>query len=172
MAALIALSGCAAAAEPRVEPTTAADIPPYPAQERYVQCLQDEGWEIQRSLTSPPYIDGLSEAQQSAFNAASDACGEETGYKKSQTPSMWSTEQVRQLYAQELANHECIVGHGFPSDDPPSEAVFLDTFGQENAPWYQAISAYLMGGNIDQSDYSQLLRDCPPPLMFMNIDGF
>jgi hypothetical protein len=47
----------------------------------------------------------------------------------------------------------------------------VETFGQETG-WYQAIAAYLESGNIDRKAYAELLRQCPPPLMFNTIEGF
>lgn len=169
VAAVCLVAGCS------VQPATSGesveeDLPPFPAEDRYVECLRERGWEAQRHLLSPPTVDTPKE-QQSSFDADATECGETSGYTKAGTPDQWTEEQKKELYRLEVENHECLIAQGKPSDVPPSEDVFLETFGG-NDVWYQAINAYLAGGTIDQAEYGELLLACPPPLMFNTIDGF
>jgi hypothetical protein len=146
-------------------------IPPFPAEDRFVQCLRDRGWDAHRGLTSPPSIAGTPKEQASSLEDDEAACGDSSGYTKAGTPAQWTEEQKKELYQREVANHACIVAHGQPSDDPPSQEVFLETFGSDQG-WYQAIAAYQNSGNINLREYGKLLVECPPPLMFNTIPGF
>jgi hypothetical protein len=60
--------------------------------------MNAKGWEMERSLTSPPSVDGVPVEQASVFESDGAECRESSGYGRSQTPSLWTLAQKSRLY--------------------------------------------------------------------------
>lgn len=138
------------------------DYPEAPLLEAIEQCMNELGWEIvidpaQAGYSGPE----MSPESSSQWIQASNSCAEEVGYFDPQL----NLSQQRELYDQEAATHECLVASGHPSDLPPSEQVYIDTFG--TAQQYFAIGALAEA----QMSLREAALSCPPPTWFLNVSG-
>ena len=121
-------------------------------------CLEAAGWEVIAdggSLSGPP----LPEEQAPLYKADEARCAEETQFF-----DPWTAEDYHRLYPLEIANHQCLLDHGYDSADPPSEQQFVDDWlaeSPDNEP-YQAIGVLFYGGNNDE--FRVATQVCPPPL--------
>jgi len=140
-----------------------------PTTVRLVQCMRDAGWDVTPSWGGGIDSAEMDASQQSAWDAAFHECAESSGWRKANTYGEWTPEQVEQLYAQEVASHQCMVEHGWSSDEPPSKQTFIDTFA--TADQYFAMVPAI--DNVSsRSDFEEIQIACPPPTWFTTIDGF
>jgi len=164
---IASLAGCSGATNtPDSDLTTDAELPNSPVSDRMVRCVSDEGFEIVRSLYGG--FDGpgdLPAAQVEKFNQAFGRCADETGWS---TPlAAFTSEQVAELYAQEIATRDCLAERGYPGAEPPTEQTYVDNFA--SADQYYAFMAI---ADLHQSEQEPLIRACPPPTWFLDISGF
>ncbi len=138
-------------------------MPRSPVLERYVGCLNDAGWDAEvtwsGSVMSPTFAD---ESQLPAFKAAADECRESSGWNRANDWASWTDTQIDALYDAEVANHECFVGIGFDSAEPPSRQQFMDTFHTRDQ--YYSFEPGLM--TLRPADEPRVLGTCPPPTWF------
>ena len=138
--------------------------PRAPLAERVVKCMQDEGLEAsvdwQGSVTGPE----MTTDQYAKWSEISSKCSESVGYFNTQLTLI----QKKELYAQELKARECLAENGYPSDEPPSEQQFIDTWG--GADQYSAYFA-AGGGEFNEAEARKVVALCPPPSWFLNLRG-
>lgn len=163
---LVSVVGCANANDIDLpNPAVSAaeqDYPEAPLLEAIEECMNDQGWEIIVDPAEAGYSGPEMSPELSAqWIQASNACAEEVGYFDPQL----NLSQQRELYEQEVSTHECIVALGQPSDRPPTEQVYLDTYGTGDQ--YFAIGALAAA----QMPIRDVALQCPPPTWFLNVSG-
>lgn len=129
---------------------------------RMATCMSDKGWPTQLNAQGDGiHIDTInSSAGQSDLDAVYDACSESIGGPPPR-PAPPSTEEIRGLYILYVETYECLVAHGHPALEPPSEKVYVETYeaslvGAGSAPWM----AYGPEG-----DLATMMSDCPEPTL-------
>ena len=121
-------------------------------------CLATAGWETVPdggTLKGP----SLSQEQSPLYEADQTQCIEETGFL---VP--FTAEEYHRLYPLEVANHKCLLDHGFESADPPSEQQFVEDWlaASEVRMPYQANT--LVFHDSDDEVFEAATQVCPPPL--------
>ena len=172
-AALVAVSGCGAppdSAELPSADSTGLEVPFSPVTDRFVRCLEDEGWDAQASWGGGIEVPGTPLAQQSQVNEAMERCGWSSGWSTWYNWPAWSEDQIRELYRQEVAEHECLIGIGADSPEPPSVQAFIDTFA--TGEQYYAMMPAILNPEASGHSLESLQSTCPPPTWFPNMDGF
>jgi hypothetical protein len=162
--ALCALSACTSPAETTSSSSAPSAKPDAPLAEKLAACIKDEGFEAtvewDGSVTAPE----MPQAQSNKWGEVSTACAEKVGFYVTEL----TTAQKSQLYRQELAERECLAGLGKPTDEPPSEQQYIDTWGTAD----QYYAYYAAGGaDFSQAEAKRLVADCPPPTWFIKLDG-
>lgn len=163
------LSGCSS--ESVGHPGTAhsnadtSGLPVSPVTDRLVECMKDAGWDVERSWQGGVETDEIPASQQTAYQAANDKCSKSSGWAAAN--GNLAESQVRELYAQEVASHECLLAAGIDSAEPPSEQTYLDTFHTKDQ-----YVAFLPGfDSLGQAQMQAAVRKCPPPTWFLNVSG-
>lgn len=97
------------------------------------------------------------DAQADASLAAYSACAVEAGGHPEMPPPP-TAEEIGRLYELNLEVLECLDGNGFPSTEPPSREVYVQSY----------LASY-SGGNAPWSPYveptQRMLEVCPEPTM-------
>lgn len=140
-------------------------VPTSPLLDRLARCLQQAGWTVTRDYSGMPGIKNYPSSQSSAVQKAMDTCYAQTGYDKAWDKSELSTAQLRDLYQQELAEHDCVLEHGMQSYHPPSLQTYIDTYG--TAEQYYAMRPGMDGIGATNPAW----RQCPPPTYYMKLPG-
>jgi hypothetical protein len=133
--------------------------------EAALACIRDAGWEAEMDWTGGINGPEMNSAQVSQWQAVAAKCTEQAGYTNPQLTDA----QKRQLYAQEVAERDCLAGLGYVSDPPPSEQRYVDTWGTG-----EQYAAFFAAGadKTGQAEMMKTVRECPPPSWFLNLDGF
>lgn len=141
------------------KPSAAAEAPASPLAVKMVRCIEDAGWEAEVGWNGVVTSPEMPPEQLDLWTEVADACQKETGFGDLArlTPS-----QVAELYRQEVAEFECLTAQGFTPSQPPSEQVYIDTF--RSADQYYAIKGI--------TATPELMRLCPAPTWFLNLEGF
>lgn len=165
--ALLLLASILTACSPtEAAPTPAgADLPDSPLAEQTIRCMEDQGFEA--SLEWDGGISGpakVSADESGQWGTAIQACAEESGYGNLQA---LTDEQVIELYAQEVAEYECLRDAGYSPAEPPSQQTYVDTFA--SADQYYAFQEAL--DPMGQKDAQEATALCPPPTWFLNLTG-
>ena len=108
--------------------------------------------------------------QEGPLHEAMDRCAESSGVNAWNNWSAWSEDQIRELYRQEVAEHECLIGIGADSPEPPSVQTYIDTF--DTADQYFAVMPAMLNPEGSGHSLESLVSMCPPPTWYPNIDGF
>lgn len=123
-------------------------------------CMTDQGWPTTVHADGAGIsIDTINRAaSQADLDAVYNACAESLGGQPP-PPDPPTTEEIRGLYYLYLETYECLVDHGHPVEEPPSEQVYVDTYeaslvGAGPAPWL----AYGRDGEL-----KDMQADCPEP---------
>ena len=118
-------------------------------------CLEARGWEVVYyggSIESPV----LPNEQVPLYHTDREQCVNETGFD-----DPYTAEDYHRLYPLEVANHQCLLNHGYDSAEPPSEQQFVDDWlvdSPDRRP-YQSVDLVFQG-----DDYVAATHVCPPPL--------
>ena len=127
---------------------------------RMATCLSDQGFPtVLNADGDGVHIDPSSGSEsQDDFDAVYVACSESMGGQPPR-PAPPSTEEIRGLYHLYVETYECLVAHGHPALEPPSEEVYVETYeaslvGAGSAPWL----AYGPEGEL-----RDMQADCPEP---------
>lgn len=140
-------------------------MPDSPITDRLVACMKDAGWEVQRSWQGGVEATDIPAGQQSAYESASQECAESTGW--SDAVIRLDDRQIRELYSQEVATHNCLLEIGIDSSEPPSEQRYIDTFRSKDQYY-----AFMPGfDSLNEAAMQEAVRQCPPPTWFLNISG-
>ena len=145
----LALASCSATSEPPVDEvlnTSRAAV--------IVGCLADRGWDLSVRFDGGVSISDVPEEQQGPLLADVRECEEEFPY---QAPT---ASQIREIYAAELDNRECLIDLGYEIGPPPSEQAFVDTFGTAER-WYAMTDAH--PESMDAGTYEKVFSACVPP---------
>ncbi len=129
---------------------------------RMATCMSDEGWPVEVNAEG----DGLSidttglAAGAADQNRIYDACAETVGGPPPR-PAPPTTSEIQGLYTLYVGTYECLVAHGHPAVEPPSEDVYVSTYeasltGAGPAPWM----AYGQEGDLER-----MTEDCPEPTL-------
>ena len=117
-------------------------------------CMEESGLEVvddgRGGLTSPRE---LTSEQVDLWQAEFARCGEDVGMF-----DPFTDDQLQELYALEVENHECLVENGFESSPPPSEQAFLESWRGDGEP-YNSLRAALDNGTLQAAG-----AVCPSPL--------
>jgi len=160
------LTACSASpAHPTSKPTSSEfQHPPTPLANDVVKCMKSAGWvatvDWDGSITGPSMKSDLLKQWQDSFTS----CSKTTGFDSPKLTEL----QVKQLYTQEVTEHKCLLAANQPSDNPPSEQSYIDSF--------QTASQYYSSGQLLVQPYSQskmmsVVAKCPPPHWYMNLNG-
>ncbi len=159
------LGACAAPPKPEISVPVDESLPASPITDRLVTCMADEGWTVTRSLEGGVMgPSNISEAQLEKYNEASEKCGKESGW--SDAWQSLTDAQLRQLYDQEVDEQRCLADLGYVGEEPPSEQTYLDTFMTPNQYY-----AFTVIDDLHRSDWEAAVRECPPPTLYLNLDG-
>ncbi|WP_159600551.1 hypothetical protein [Agromyces humi] len=165
LAAAIALSlaGCAPAtnvAETAAAPSAAPVINFTPTEEDtradiMAGCLTELGWEgLVVNWDGGIDTGHIPEEQQDQFQADSATCIEAF-------PVVPLTDaEIREMYAAEVANSDCLVGLGYAMPQTPTEQTYVDTYGTENQ-WFAMVGASPQ--TMKEETYKDVFTTCPPP---------
>ena len=171
-AALVAVSGCGASsdsAEPSPADSTGFEVPFSPVTDRYIRCMEEEGWESEPIWGGGADVEGV-RGQEGPITEAMDRCAESSGMNDWNNWSAWSEDRIRELYRQEVEEHECLMGIGADSQEPPSVQTYIDTFA--TADQYYAMMPAILNPEASGHSFESLESTCPPPTWYPNIDGF
>lgn len=124
--------------------------------------MQDAGWDVQASWTGG--VDGptMDPSQLDTYQSTFDECSASSGWDHANDWGSWDDDQIVALYDAEVEAHECFVGIGFDSGEPPSREVFLETF--HTSKQYYAFEPGI--NSLVAGDYAGTLGQCPPPTWF------
>ncbi|MDR0489357.1 MAG: hypothetical protein LBG99_08225 [Propionibacteriaceae bacterium] len=118
-------------------------------------CLEDAGWEI---IYSGGTIEGptLPKEQVPLYESDEARCAEQVGFNDPLT-----AEDYHRLYPLEVANHLCLLEHGYDSAEPPSEQQFVEDWLAQSPSRkpYQSVELVFHG-----PDFIAATDACPPPL--------
>ena len=161
------VSGCTQIdVSPSPSASNELQMPESPITDRAVACMVDRGWPVERSWYGgyETYA-SVPDEQQSQYLAAEKECAEQSGFDTAN--ESLTDAQIRQLYRQEVEEHECLTDLGLESYEPPSEQVYLDTYLTED--WYFAMQPAF--DTLGSQRMIQVIAQCPPPTYFLNLDG-
>lgn len=166
---LLMLAGCGnnpqADSSEQQQTTSQPGMPESPITDRLVECMTDAGWNVQRSWQGGVEAPNVPAGQQSAYESASQECAKSTGW--ADAVNNLDNQQVRYLYEQEVATHDCFLKIGIDSSEPPSEQRYLDTFRTKDQYY-----AFLPGfDSLNEDAMQKAVRQCPPPTWFLNVSG-
>ena len=147
-------------------PADESGLPESQAMEDMVSCMRDRGWDAYRDELGFPAIDDTPPEQRDIMMDDFRACRETTGLAKIRNKDSISTEQLQELYTQEVRNHECMLALGLESNEPPTLQVYLDTYG--TAEHYDS-SVPGLTAQLGRDMYTETVLACPPPSWFMNL---
>lgn len=164
---LLVVSGCSTQSDTTSGAST-AELPAFPAADRFVECMADKGWKFTRDIAGL-HVDGVPEEQDQQFYADDEECAESSGLARAQDPTGWTADQKRELYDREVQNHDCLLAIGRPSEEPPSFETYLELLASDQK--YMAINAY-NEEMASLAEYEEAVRQCPPPLWFNTMEGF
>lgn len=129
---------------------------------RMATCMSDQGWPTKLNAEGNGIqIETInSSSGSSGLDAVYDACSESIGGPPAR-PDPPTTEEIRGLYHLYVETYECLVAHGHPALEPPSEEVYVETYeaslvGAGSAPWL----AYGPEGEL-----RDMQADCPEPTL-------
>jgi hypothetical protein len=176
VAAASGLAACSHAATTSSGPTATAASSGFAPGMKYskvladfVGCMDVAGWKVKVDWGGGfSGVGDVPQAQLSVWQKASDACIASTKLGTIGNFAKWTPEQVKRLYGQEVATHECFVKHGWNSAEPPSEQQFIDTFATKDQ-YYGMMPAVNTGGSATLETMS---KACPPPTWFPDGVGF
>lgn len=129
---------------------------------RLATCMSDQGWPVQVNAEG----DGINidttntPASAADLDRVYDTCAASMGGPPPR-PEPSSTVEIKALYGVYVETYECLVEHGHPVVEPPSEGVYVSTYeasliGAGPAPWM----AYGPEGNL-----KAMKEDCPEPTL-------
>ena len=164
---VLALAGCGAPADPvesRAQARVAQAEELHSFYSRLSDCMNDKGL----AVTVNAQGDGIhidttnSSAGAEDLDLIYDTCAESVGGPPPR-PEPPSTEEIRALYGLYAETYDCLVAHGHPAVEPPSQDVYVSTYeaslaGVGSAPW----RAY----DLQNDDALEATRqDCPEPTL-------
>lgn len=154
--------------QPQDRPSSAdskrSGLPASPVTDRLATCMEKEGWEVERSLQGGLDLPSVPVDQQSAFEAANSRCSESSGWNAA---ANLNDVQVKELYDQEVAAHDCFLGMGIDSAQPPSEQRYIETY-QTQDQYYAFMPGF---DSLNQTKMNEAVKKCPPPTWFLDISG-
>ncbi|MFE6967128.1 hypothetical protein ACFVAJ_18590 [Agromyces sp. NPDC057679] len=120
-----------------------------------VGCLTELGWEgLVVGWDGGVDVSDIPAEQMEKFNEDNVTCAD--AY-----PVIPLTDQeIRDLYAAEVENSECLVARGHQMPEPPTEQTFVDTYGTPKQ-WFAMIGAG--PDTMDEEVYKETFIACPPP---------
>lgn len=157
-AALALLVGCAQAdtGDPPTSTTPATALPdPGSRANALLSCMAELGYDgiiaADGTISFPPVPD----EQIDSFEQQMNSCSEETPYVP------LNESQIKEMYALELQNKSCLEGLGYEVAEPPSEAVYINTYN--TADWWFAIASL---DALPANEFNEAVEACPPPTFF------
>ena len=155
---LLLVTGCVASNDQVARPDgVSTGVNPSGKVGKMQTCLEAAGWET-RITDGVLFGPELPKEQAPLYQADQARCTKETGFD-----IPWTADDYHRLYPLEVANHQCLLDHGFESAEPPSEQQFVEDWLAEppvREP-YQAIGQ-VFHGSVDE--YKAATQVCPPPL--------
>ncbi|MFT4010062.1 MAG: hypothetical protein QM655_08475 [Nocardioidaceae bacterium] len=156
--ASVLLAGCSGSSKDDAGASgehSSQSLPTSSVNEAMISCMQGEGWTATMKLDGTISNGSVPEEQQDALDRSAAKCSKRTGWGDL---AALTTTQRRELYKQEVAEHDCLVKLGLTPPEPPTEQTYLDTF--------QTADQYYAGALMSLTD--DQVRECPPPTWFMN----
>lgn len=127
--------------------------------------MADAGWQVTRSWQGGIESGEIPQEQAEAYNEVLAVCSESSGWSRLGDVTGG---QKRELYEQELANHQCLIDLGIESAEPPTIETYLATY-QTVEQYYSFLPGF---DSLDPESMQEAVAQCPPPTWFMNISGF
>lgn len=128
-----------------------------------IACVRAAGFPVvvQESGSGPTYYVDVPPEQQAAANAANIACLVELGEPGSGLPL--TEDQLSILYDFALETRDCLLGLGYPVDEPSSREEFIETYNSGTAwsPYRQVVR--LVAG-ADPDAWAEVNEQCPQTL--------
>lgn len=121
-------------------------------------CMRDEGLVADYDGWGGLYGEPMTHEQGELWRDIYKECSDKTGYS-----SAWTGAQLKELYALEVENHNCLLEAGYDSEQPPSEQVYIESWGDDHRSPYQAISILFLNENA-AAEYQEAIHLCVPPL--------
>lgn len=135
----------------------------------FVTCMDAAGWKVKVSWSGGVETVGdVPQGQYSAWTAAGDACSRSTKWGAVNDLENFTPAQIKRLYGQEVATHECFAAHGWNTKEPPSEQQYIDTFASKDQYYGMAPAAL----QATQAQLKTMVTACPPPMWFPDGVGF
>jgi uncharacterized protein YqgV (UPF0045/DUF77 family) len=151
---LVALTGCAPAAELTAPPVTTLGQQNEEIVADIVACLNDEGWQVELDALTDSFEYVGPEEQLDAFRAAREACREQVTAGMTFPPL--DDEQLAEIYEYEKWTAECLRVEGVEVPAIPSLQEFSERY-RSSDPWL----AYNYLGNVGESTFRAMLEKCP-----------
>lgn len=130
-----------------------------PAADAVHACLTAKGWDVQLTWDGGIESDSrtIPDAQSDQYDADSDECW---AVIDDRIASM-QPDEIKQVYREELATRDCLIGAGFTVDTPPSEQQYVDTFFGTRWTAYGESSA--LSQSTDDEKWRHVNETCPQP---------
>lgn len=162
---LLALAGCAGEeASPAAQEYASLNVTLLEDNaNEVVECVKERtGFEVTADPDgSVGYTnEDVPESQYEIVDAAIPECFEELGFI---TDGVLSDEQKTRMYALQVEARNCLAEQGYDTPEPPSEAVYLDTYG---TPEYWAPWGHMGNYQLSSEEMTTLLAACPDPGAF------
>jgi len=124
-------------------------------------CLVDRGWAQVQLSDDGGVSANIPEDQSDAYNEDQDACNAEAGARY---PFPQVTEKsLRERYALEVENRECLMGEGYTISEPPSVDVWIDQINGSSADVWLPYYEVLTSSDVNTGNLAALYEKCPDP---------
>lgn len=167
LATAATVAACSPQAPQEQASPTAAALPASPVTDALVACMEAAGWDATRSWTGGVDYGQVPADQQSAWQTTADACAQESGFASAWDRATLGEDGLRELYEQEVVQHDCLIALGLPSPPPPSFESYQETYQTDQ--WYFASTEAL--SSLSESRTQEVVGQCPPPTYFMDIEA-
>lgn len=153
----LTLTACTSQGEPKSEATPASEIAGYvgpPRVEEIVKCINELGWDAELNWDGGVSFGTVPPEQINQLNADQQTCVEKF-------PSQQlNLDGIRDLYAAEVANSDCLAGLGYQMPKPPTEQAYVDAYGTADQ-WFAMVGASPEA--MPEKKYQEAFTACPPP---------
>jgi hypothetical protein len=117
------------------------------------ECMEDAGLVVYDDGMGGLYSEGdLTAAQGELWSSENLRCSDELGLN-----DPFTEEELRELYALEVKNHQCLLDNGFESPEPPSEQTYVDSWSSGVKP-YDSTDIVFTNGTFQSAS-----KVCPSP---------